>query len=97
MKIVFLEEAEYELDQAIAYYEFQSPGLGQQFLQEVLNALDRISGFPHAWHPLSENTRRCQMARFPYGLIYSILESEIVIVSVANLHREPGHWKDRMK
>ncbi len=37
------------------------------------------------------------MARFPYGLIYSNLESEIVIVSVANLHREPGHWKDRMK
>ena len=97
MKIIFLEEAKYELDQAIEYYDFQSSGLGQQFLQEILNTLDRIASFPHAWHPLSKNTIRCQTARFPYGLIYSVLESEILIISVSNLHREPNHWKDRKK
>ena len=43
MKIQFLEEAKFELDQAIEYYDFQSAGLGQQFLQEVLNTIDRIS------------------------------------------------------
>ncbi|VAW46807.1 hypothetical protein MNBD_GAMMA02-291 [hydrothermal vent metagenome] len=95
MKISFLEEAQYELDQAIEYYDFQSPGLGQQFFQEVLNTLDRIASFPQAWHPISENTRRCQTARFPYGLIYTNLENEILIISVSNLHREPNHWKDR--
>jgi len=97
MKISFLEEAKIELDQAIEYYDFQSAGLGQQFLQEVLSTLDRISNFPKAWHPLSQNTKRCQTARFPYGLIYSALEDEILIISVSNLHREPNHWKDRKK
>jgi len=97
MKITFLEEAKYELDETIEYYDLQSPGLGQQFLQEVINTLDRVASFPQAWHPLSENTKRCQTARFPYGLIYSILESEILIISVSNLHREPNHWKHREK
>ena len=60
MKISFLEEAKFELDEAIEYYDFQSAGLGQQFFQEVLNTLDRISSFPEAWHPLSKNTKRCQ-------------------------------------
>ncbi|MCW8900259.1 MAG: type II toxin-antitoxin system RelE/ParE family toxin [Gammaproteobacteria bacterium] len=97
MIVTFLEEAKYELDDAIDYYNFESPGLGEQFLQEILNALDRILNYPKVWHPLSENTRRCQTRRFPYGIIYSILENEILIISVSNLHREPTHWKDRVK
>jgi len=97
MKIRFLEEAKYELDDAIDYYNFESPGLGDQFLQEVLNSLDRIVNYKDAWHQLSENTRRCQTRRFPYGLIYSALEEEILIISVSNLHREPNHWKNRIK
>ena len=95
MKIKFLEEAKFELDEAIEYYESESPGLGNQFLQEVLNSLNRIANFPEAWHPLSINTRRCQTAKFPYGLVYAILENEILIISVSNLHRKPNHWKDR--
>ncbi len=46
MKIVFLEEEKYELDEGIEYYDLQSPGWGQQFLQEVLNTLDRVASFP---------------------------------------------------
>jgi len=97
MKITFLEEAQFELDQGIEYYNSESPDLGGYFLQEILNTIDRIASFPNAWHPLSENTRRCQTARFPYGLIYSVLEQEILIISVSNLHREPNHWKERLK
>jgi len=70
MKITFLEEAQYELNEAIEYHDLQSSGLAQQFLQEVLNTLDRVASFPQAWHPLSENAKRCQTVRFPYGLIY---------------------------
>ena len=45
MKIEFLEEAQLELDQAVEYYDLESPGLGKAFLQEVLNSLDRIASF----------------------------------------------------
>jgi len=97
MKIKFLDEAKYELDETVDYYNFESPGLGDAFLQEVLNSLERIVNFQEAWHPLSENTRRCQTRRFPYGIIYSAIEDGILIISVSNLHREPKHWKDRVK
>lgn len=97
MKIKFLEEAQLELDEAVEFYNQEYPGLGDRFLQEVLNAVDRIAQFPDAWHPLSQNTRRCQTRKFPYGLIYSKFDSEILIISVSNLHREPTHWKPRVK
>lgn len=96
MKINFLEIAQIELDNAIEYYNYESPGLGDTFLTEILNALDRIGEFPEAWHPCSNRTRRCQTRRFPYGIIFQVREHEILIVAVANLHREPDYWKDRI-
>lgn len=54
MKINFLNIAQMELDDAVEYYNFEVPGLGDTFLAEVLNALDRIARFPEAWHPCSK-------------------------------------------
>jgi hypothetical protein len=96
MEINFLEIAQKELDDAIEYYNYEVHGLGDAFLAEVLNALDRIGKFPEAWHPCSKRTRRCQTRRFPYGVIYQIREKEILIVAIANLHRKPEYWKDRI-
>lgn len=96
MDIRFLDVARTELDDAIVYYNSESSGLGDEFLIEALKVLERISHFPNAWHPFTENTRRCQLRRFPYGVIYQTLEKEILIVAVAHLHRNPGYWKDRI-
>jgi hypothetical protein len=51
MKIKFLEVAQIELDEAIDYYNYEFPGLGDAFLTEVLSVLDRIGEFPEAWKP----------------------------------------------
>ncbi len=97
MRIRFLDIAQIELDQAIEYYNYESPGLGDEFLIEVLKVIDRIGEFPEAWHRLSKRTRRCQTRRFPYGIIYQIREDGILVVAVANLHRHPDYWKGRLK
>jgi len=97
MEIRLLDVAQQELDEAVEYYNQESQGLGDQFLLEVLAAFERIKKFQKAWHPYTENTRRCQTHRFPYGVIYQTLESEILIVAVANLHKRPGYWSDRIR
>ena len=96
MKIKFLEIAQIELDEAVEYYNYEISGLGESFLKELLNTIDRIGEFPEAWHPLSKRTRRCLMRRFPYKIIYQIRGDIIVIVAIANLHRKPDYWKDRL-
>ena len=97
MKIEFLEEAQLEFDEAIEYYDNESTGLGNAFLEEVLNTIDRITKFPEAWHPLSGNIRRCQTRRFPFGVIYIKIENLILVISISHLHRKPNHWQDRIK
>ncbi len=97
MTFRFLAIAEIELDQAIHWYEAQAPGLGNAFLIEVLSATDRIARFPKAWHLLDEGVRRCRLSRFPYGLIDTIDDSDILVLAVAHLHRRPDYWRDRLK
>jgi len=43
MRIKFLQEAQSELDEAIDYYNSETNGLGSDFLQEVLNAIERVA------------------------------------------------------
>jgi plasmid stabilization system protein ParE len=96
MKIKFLEIAQAELDDAIDFYNFERPGLGRQFLEELIIAIELIASYPDAWQECSKRTRRCQTRRFPYGIIYQIKKDEILIVAIANLHRKPDYWKDRI-
>src|SRR5262245_12265915 len=97
MEIRLLDVAQHELDEAVEYYNAESAGLGDEFLLEVVSAFDRIKQFPKAWHPYTENSRRCQTRRFPYAVVYQILPSEILVVAIAHMHRRPGYWRVRLK
>lgn len=96
MKLRFLQPAQYELDDAIEYYNAEAPDLGNAFLLETLAALQRIRQYPDGWHSLSPNTRRCRLRRFPYGIVYAALDEEIIVIAIAHLHRKPGYWLDRL-
>lgn len=93
----FLEPAETELDEAIAYYDAQRQGLGGEFLVEVLLTLERIKAYPSAWPKLSYRTRRCRTRRFPYGVVYRANQDEILVVAISHLHRQPFYWVERIK
>ena len=95
MKYGFHPEAEAEFLQAIDYYEGCEPGLGYDFALEVHSTIDNILSYPSAWAALEDDIRRCQIRRFPYGIIYSLHGDFIFILAVMHLHRDPGYWKDR--
>jgi len=97
MKYSFHPEARAELLEAINYFEEHRSGLGLKFSKEIFSTIQRILYFPSAWSKFSENTRRCLANRFPYGVIYQIIENEIIIISITQLNREPDYWKKRLR
>jgi toxin ParE2 len=80
------------LAHAVAHYDRLSAGLGAEFVAEVGDGLGRIEEYPEAWQLLGPRVRRYRL-RFPYGLVYRLLESEIVVLAVMHLHRKPDYWK----
>jgi plasmid stabilization system protein ParE len=95
MNVRLLEIACIELEDAVAHYNSECPGLGYEFADEVMRTIRRIVEHPTAWHTLSARTRRCITHRFPYGVVYQMRDEELLIVSVMHLHRHPDSWKKR--
>ena len=95
MKFYFHEDAEAEFDKAVDFYEDCQRGLGLEFAQEVYATIALIIRFPDAWSPMSKNTRRCLVNRFPFGVIYQVKSEAIHIIAVADLRRRPDYWLNR--
>jgi len=98
MKVRLTYFAELELDEAIEYYNFQVPGLGSKFYEEVEQAIERIVLLPKAWTKIGKYTRRCLIKTFPYMILYTIENNfTIVITAIANTHRNPEHYQDMIR
>jgi hypothetical protein len=97
VRVRFLAAAEDELDEAVAYYNGRTAGLGTQFALEVREGLRRVTEFPDAWHLLGPRVGRYRLKRFPFGIVYTPLPSEIAVVAIMNLRRKPNYWKKRLR
>jgi plasmid stabilization system protein ParE len=96
MKVRFLEPAQWEVNDAVRWYNDQGLNLGREFLDELDRSVRRTAAFPMSCPEIEKGLRRCLLPRFPYGLIYGIDEDIVVIVAVAHLHREPRYWAERL-
>lgn len=95
MRCRFHPETEAELNDAVDYYDESQVVLGLEFAKEVYAAIESICEFPFAWSPLSRNTRRRLLKRFPYGVVYQPKGDERIIIAVMQLNRKPGYWRNR--
>jgi hypothetical protein len=82
-----------ELRESSLQYEAKEKGLGFRFFQEVEQTIERILTTPEAWRRLSLRTRRCLVHNFPFGVLYQFKRTEILIVSIMDLRRDPATWR----
>jgi plasmid stabilization system protein ParE len=98
MNVDFLEPAIQEFYEAIAFYNLQQQGLGQEFSREVRDTIARIEQNPEAWVTIwaSKRVRRCLTNRFPFGIIYQVRQATLLIVAVWHHRRRPQTWRERL-
>ncbi len=96
MKLEFHPEAEMELIEEAAYYEFQIPGLGERFEAEVRCATDLLLEHPDVGPPADPHLRKFVLNRFPFTLYYSVTSDVLRIEVVAHQSRRPGYWQSRV-
>jgi toxin ParE1/3/4 len=94
-KVSFHEPAEFELNDAIVFFEIEREGLGLRFLSAVEAAVANIQEHPQASPVIIQDVRRKVLRRFPYSILYSIKPDRIRILAVANQKRRPFYWRGR--
>ena len=95
-RIVLQSEAKAELRKARRWYHKRQPGLGDELLEEVLEALDRIERDNETGMRYEDTGYRFHVLhRFPYVIYYECLPDRVRIVAIAHERRRPGYWKKR--
>ncbi len=53
---------------------------------------------PWVWPVMEDNVRRFLVRRFPYGIYYTLVDDEsvVLVVAVMDMRRRPGYWRDRL-
>lgn len=94
-------QANREIDEAADWYEAEREGLGLRFLEVLDQTLQLVSDRPESFPRLRLGAadlvlRRALLHRFPYAIVFLVLENELRILAVAHHKRRPGYWLGRL-
>jgi toxin ParE1/3/4 len=95
--LIIHDAAEFELWQAIEYYESIRSGLGADLIGDAQSAMAAIQESPDMWPKRKHNTRIKLLNRFPFGIYYLELPEALWIVAYAHLKRSPYYWRSRFR
>ena len=90
-----LSEAKAELEAGVSFYDSQFPGLGRDFAREVRLLCHRITDSPAAGFEVRPDVRRRILRRFPYSILYTVENGDVLVIAVAHQSRRPGYWHHR--
>ncbi|NNE55203.1 MAG: type II toxin-antitoxin system RelE/ParE family toxin [Flavobacteriales bacterium] len=79
-----------DINEAMDHYASISDSLGEGFWIELQEALANIEGAPGSHHFDQSGLRRFNLDRFPYNVLYVILEDRIRVQVVRHNSRRPS-------
>ncbi|SIT26815.1 type II toxin-antitoxin system RelE/ParE family toxin [Chryseobacterium gambrini] len=87
-ELIIQEEASLEILEAYIYYENAQKGLGEKFMKQLNKYFVRIQDHPKHFE-IKKNYREAFVQKFPYLIIFDIIDNKIIILSVFNTHQNP--------
>jgi toxin ParE1/3/4 len=91
----FSPRAVRETGEAQAWYETQSPGLGEEFVAALELQLKRLEQAPLLYAEVIPGVRRALLPRFPYGVFYIVRGDLVHVLAVLHDARNPRRWPQR--
>jgi plasmid stabilization system protein ParE len=96
LRIVFRRAAKNEFENAALRYDEQSPGLGEEFVPEIEQAIAKAAAAPQS-HPVAfGDIRRTVARRFPFAVYFRVRAGALVVLAVFHGRRNPVIWRRRV-
>ncbi|MCK0134186.1 type II toxin-antitoxin system RelE/ParE family toxin [Arenibacter sp. S6351L] len=88
-----INDANLEIIEAYLYYEGKRIGLGEEFLEHLDNYFDRIVANPKCFPQKRKPYREAFLKRFPFFVIYEIINNKVIVYSIFNTWQNPKKKK----
>ena len=90
-------EAELDLLDGVDWYAERNSDTAEAFQIAVERAGQMIRRAPHTWPSHTLGTQKHRVKRFPYKIIYRIVDSKIQVLAVMHDRRRPQYWAHRIR
>jgi plasmid stabilization system protein ParE len=84
--VVYSSRAAKEINDSYLWYEERQPGLGERFLQQVLNKIDTIQQTPEIYASKYKNYPEVSIGIFPVVVVYRIYKRKHTIYVLSVFH-----------
>jgi plasmid stabilization system protein ParE len=95
LPVVWMPEANEDLQEARARYDNVRPELGERFALAVEVTVEAMAEHPLQFPVVYRNRRRAGVWRFPYGIFFEVQEHRIVAIACFHGRRDPRRWQSR--
>lgn len=95
--LIIRRRAEQDMMEAGLWYESRKPGTALYFLRCVDAAIARLTRHPEVGPVQFGPFRRLLVARFPFGVFYSIESSNVIVHAVLHLWRDPEKIRELLE
>jgi plasmid stabilization system protein ParE len=96
MRIKILDEAETDLIDGFRFYEAQSQGLGDYFLDSIFSDIESLHIYAGI-HSRHFGYYRLLSHRFPFAIYYRVVNRIIRIHAVLDCRQNPGRTENRLQ
>jgi plasmid stabilization system protein ParE len=94
-KARFLPSATKDYEDACTWYYERSELAAERFEEAVERALDDVVEAPERWPLCDRRHRQHLLRKYPYSIVYRLVDDTVLIVAVAHARRRFGYWKRR--
>ena len=95
LPVDYLPGARRDFDASFDWYLERSAEAAARFANAVDAALTAVAADPERFAVVDQLHRQCPVRRFPFRIVYRVVENRVLVVAVAHAKRRPGYWRDR--
>lgn len=92
--LVIKDEAHNDVAQAYEYYENIQTGLGERFLNALIEKYNDMAVHPHHYSFIEEDNKQIlrdvRLKAFPFLIVFEISTNEVIVYAVHHAHRHPS-------
>ncbi len=95
IRVVYRRAAKVEFEDAAVWYDERRPGLGEEFIHEIEQAVAQAAAAPSRYPIVLRDIRRTVTRRFPYSIYFRMRGDALIVLAVFHGRRNPLAWQRR--